>query len=260
MSFEKKNNHTISKNDVFAVAGKILSVMAALLAWQLLATHIHQKILLVTPVDVIKRLTTIHEVPDFMRLVWFSASHIMGGFFIGLALGIILAVVSYCFHWVEILLWPWMAMIKSVPVASFVVICLIWLKSDNLSVFISFLIVVPVIYKNVLMGLKNKDDKMEEAARVFKVSLLKKIRYVYVPAVAPFLISACEISAGMAWKAGVAAEIIGTPAGSVGHMIYLSKMYLDTDDLLAWTVIIVLLSVIFEKLVVAVAKCILESN
>ena len=57
---------------------------------------------------------------------------------------------------------------------------------------------------------------------------------------------------------GVAAEIIGMPKGSVGQMLYMSKIYLDTDDLLAWTVIIVVLSVIFEKLVVLALKAALK--
>ena len=87
---------------------------------------------------------------------------------------------------------------------------------------------------------------------------IRRIRYIIMPQLSPYLISAGRVTAGMAWKAGVAAEIIGMPKGSVGQMLYMSKIYLDTDDLLAWTVIIVVLSVIFEKLVVLTLKAALK--
>ena len=134
------------------------------------------------------------------------------------------------------------------PVASFVVICLIWLSAQNLSVFISFLIVLPVVYGNMLEGIKSEDKKMLEVGRVFGMPFLKRVLYIHMPQLKPFILSACMTSLGMSWKAGVAAEIIGTPDGSIGKQLYYAKIYLDTDDLLCWTVIIVIISVAFEKL------------
>ena len=141
-----------------------------------------------------------------------------------------------------------MITVKTVPVASFVVICLIWLSAQNLSVFISFLIVLPVVYGNVLEGIKSEDKKMLEVGRVFGMPFLKRVLYIHMPQLKPFILSACMTSLGMSWKAGVAAEIIGTPDGSIGKQLYYAKIYLDTDDLLCWTVIIVIISVAFEKL------------
>ena len=163
-------------------------------------------------------------------------------------LGITLAALAGRFRWVETLLWPFLVTIKTVPVASFVVICLIWLSAENLSVFISFLIVLPVVYGNVLEGLKSEDKLMLEVGTVFKMPPLRKVLYIHLPQLKPFLMSACATALGMAWKAGVAAEIIGTPDGSIGKQLFYSKIYLDTDDLLCWTVIIVIISVLFEKL------------
>jgi NitT/TauT family transport system permease protein len=224
------------------------AVLLALLIWQIAAMKIHQKILLVTPVAVLTRLLTIWQVQGFASSIWFTFYHIAGGFLLGSTLGILLAALAAKSPAVETLLWPWMVTIRSVPVASFVVICLIWLSARNLSVFISFLIVLPVIYQNVLTGLRAADQNMEEMAQVFRMPWYRKLRYITIPQLAPYLLSACSVTTGMAWKAGVAAEIIGTPDGSIGKMLYLSKIYLDTDDLLAWTVIIVIISVSSEKL------------
>ena len=89
---------------------------------------------------------------------------------------------------------------------------------------------------------------MLEVGTVFRMPLLRRLLYIHLPQLKPFIMSACATALGMAWKAGVAAEIIGTPDGSIGKQLFYSKIYLDTDDLLCWTVIIVIVSVLFEKL------------
>ena len=229
-------------------AGKLLAVIFALCLWQLAAMTIDSKILLVSPVEVAVRLTTIWQAEGFWTSIWFSFYHIAGGFFLALFLGIVLAALAGRFRRIETLLWPFLVTIKTVPVASFVVICLIWLSAEKLSVFISFLIVLPVVYGNVLEGIKSEDKLMLEVGTVFRMPLLRRLLYIHLPQLKPFIMSACATALGMAWKAGVAAEIIGTPDGSIGKQLFYSKIYLDTDDLLCWTVIIVIVSVLFEKL------------
>lgn len=228
--------------------GKTLAVLFALLLWQIAAMAVDQSILLVSPIDVALRLTTIWKVNGFASSIWFSFYHIVGGFLIALIAGVLLASLAGRFPWVETALWPFMITVKTVPVASFVVICLIWLSAQNLSVFISFLIVLPVVYGNVLQGIKSEDRKMLEVASVFRMPIARRVLYIHMPQLKPFILSACTTALGMSWKAGIAAEIIGTPDGSIGKQLYYAKIYLDTDDLLCWTVIIVAVSVLFEKL------------
>lgn len=227
---------------------KALAVIFALLVWQTAAVAVDQSILLVSPIDVALRMTTIWQLNGFASSIWFSFYHIAGGFLLALVSGILLAALSGRFKWVETALWPFMITVKTVPVASFVVICLIWLSAQNLSVFISFLIVLPVVYGNVLQGIKSEDKKMLEVAEAFRMPVLRRILYIHMPQLKPFILSACATALGMSWKAGIAAEIIGTPDGSIGKQLYYAKIYLDTDDLLCWTVIIVIVSVAFEKL------------
>ena len=240
------------------VLKKVGAALLALTFWEIAALLIHQRILLVTPVAVARRLCTIWRVEGFARAIWFSFYRIAGGFLLGLILGCLLAYLAAKHPVVETLLWPWMATIKSVPVASFVVICLIWLSARNLSVFISFLIVIPIIYQNVLEGLRAENREMQEVATVFQLPWRKRFRYIELPKLRPFLLSACRVTTGMAWKAGIAAEIIGVPNGSIGKMLYTAKIYLDTDDLLAWTVIIVVISVVAEKVFLAGLSRVLE--
>lgn len=242
----------MNKNKAFLA--KLGAVAAALVVWQAAAMLLNSNILLASPLDVAARLTTIWQDGEFFSTIWFSFSHIVCGFFAALVTGSVLAALAYRLKAAEYLLMPYMVTIKSVPVASFIVIALIWLSSKDLSIFISFLMTLPIIYTNLLQGLKSADVKMLEMTEVFRVPWLKRTRYVLLPQIKPFLLSACSVSLGLAWKAGIAAEVIGIPQGSIGEGLYQAKIYLETTDLFAWTVIIVLLSVGFEKLFLLLLK------
>ncbi len=233
---------------------KAAAVAAALLIWQAAAVWLDQKILLVTPVSAVGTLFSLIAEGRFWHIISFSFLRIAEGFLLGTSAGILLAFCSVKSHFFEVLLWPVMAVVKATPVASFIILCLIWLNSRSLSVFICFLMVLPVVYTNLLSGMKHLDVKMEEMARLYRFSAGKRLMAVYLPQLKPYLLSAFEISIGMAWKAGIAAEVIGTPDGSIGKMLYLAKIYLSTSEVFAWTIVIVTISVVFEKAAVRILK------
>ena len=211
-------------------------------------------LLLVTPLEVVKRLFTLVFENDFWRTLLFSFSRIVLGFALAFALGCLLGVLSGKWPLLETLLWPYVITIKTVPVASFIIISLIFFSARQLSTFISFLMVFPVIYSNVLEGIRSTDRELLEMGQVFRIPWGRRLLYIYLPHLKPFLFSACSVALGMSWKSGVAAEVIGVAAGSIGEKLYESKIYFMTEDLLAWTVVIVLISVLFEKLFLRLMK------
>lgn len=223
-----------------------LSILLALGLWQLAAMVIGQAILLPSPLSVVRRLCTLWQTPGFFGVVLFTFQRIVAGFCLALALGLILGSLAGRHSLLRLLLAPFVVTIKSVPVASFIVICLIWLSAGQLSAFISFLMVLPIIYSNVVQGIKSVDPALVEVSSVFSMPWHRRLLYLWLPQLRPFLLSACSIGLGLAWKAGIAAEIIGTPAGSIGRMFYDAKLYLNTTDLFAWTVIVVAASALFE--------------
>lgn len=233
---------------------KLASVMFALAVWQVCAMIIGERLFLVTPITVVKRLFSLLTEADFLSIISFSFLRIVLGFFLGLIIGIFMASLAGRFSILKTMFWPYMVTIKSVPVASFIILCLIWLTSSTLSIFISFLMVLPVIYTSILQGIESTDEKLLEMTRVFRVSWIKKLKYVYLPQIKPYLISACSVALGLAWKSGIAAEVIGITFGSIGEKLYESKIYYSTADLFAWTVIIVLLSIGFEKIVLSLIR------
>lgn len=235
-------------------SAKIISVLLAVALWQLAAVLVGSDMLLASPLKVISRLAVIWMEPGFLSTVLFSFSHIAFGFLLAFICGVILGIAAGRFQVVATLLWPYVITIKAVPVASFIILCLIWLDFNQLTVLIAFLIAFPVIYSNVLQGFLSTDVRMKELCAVYRVPWMRKLIYVYLPAIKPYLISATRIGAGMAWKAGVAAEVIGIVGGSIGELLYQSKIYFQNADLLSWTLIIILLSAATEKLAVMLLK------
>ena len=227
---------------------RLWPVAAWLVIWHGLSVYIGQEIFLVSPVSVVVRLSQLALEAGFWQSISFSFLRICAGFLLATVTGALLAALAARFRWVEEFLAPVILFLKATPVASFIILVLIWVSSRNLSVLISFIIVLPVIYTNVLSGIKSADANLLEMAEVFEVPAYRRIIFIYVSQVMPFFRSACLVGLGLCWKAGIAAEVIGIPKGSIGEKLYMAKVYLATPDLLAWTLTIIIVSIAFEKL------------
>ena len=238
---------------------KLFASLLALLVWELAAALMGNRLLLVGPVQVAGRVWALAQTLEFWQAIAFTFSRITLGFLLAFCLALLLAVIAARFPLAEILIQPYMAAVKTVPVASFIVIALLWLSGRRLSIFISFLMVLPVLYSNFLQGIRGADGKLLEMARVFRMSLWNRIRCIYLPALEPHCLSGCRSALGLCWKAGVAAEVIGVCGGSVGGMLYDAKVYLEISDLFAWTLVIVVLSVGFEWLFTRLLEELLKS-
>ena len=227
---------------------RLWSVAVWLLIWHGLSVYIGHHILLVSPVSVVVRLSQLALESGFWKSILFSFQRITAGFLLATISGVVFAALAARFRRVEEFLAPVILFAKATPVASFIILALIWVSSRNLSVVISFLMVLPIIYTNVLNGIRSVDPKLLEMADAFKIPTHRRIMYIYVSQVLPFFQAACLVGLGLCWKAGIAAEVIGIPNGSIGEKLYMAKIYFTTPDLFAWTLTIIIISVLFEKL------------
>lgn len=216
--------------------------------WQVAALAIDNPILFVSPLDVGKSFFSLIPSPGFWISIGRSFGKISLGFLAAFFCGIAAGAMAYRFFLFRDLAEPVILLIKSIPVASFVILALIWIGSGNLAVFISFLVVFPILYENTITGLENTDQKLLEMAQVFAFSPWGKLRLIYLPAMLPYIIAGCRIGLGMSWKSGIAAEVIGVPSHTIGENLYMAKIYLSTGDLFAWTIVIILVSTCFEKI------------
>ena len=198
---------------------KILAILFWLVLWQLASFWIGQELLLVPPGRVAWTLLQLVREADFWATVSYSLLRIVGGFLLAIVAGIVLAVFSAASSLARALLSPFFGVVKSVPVASFIILVLIWAGSGSLSVVISFLMVLPFIYTNVLDGILHTDPKLLEMAGVFRISMIRRARAIYMPQTMPYFRAACKVGLGMCWKSGIAAEVIGLPTGSIGERL-----------------------------------------
>lgn len=220
-----------------------------LMLWWGLSLWVNSDILVVSPRKALAGLWEILAEGTAFIAAGGTLLRIALGFFAGATAAVLLATVSAACRPMEELLAPMISLLTVVPVASFAVLLLIWWGSSFLAVAISFLIVFPLVYTAVLQGIRSMDQRMMEMAKVFRMPLWNRFFYLYRPSVRPFLVSSLKVALGMSWKSGVAAELIGVPAHSLGEQLYLSKVYLDTAGVFAWTAVVVLLSYLFEKAV-----------
>lgn len=233
------------------------AIAAWLALWQIAAMALASPILLPSPIAVALRLVELLPEPAFWGRVAFSLARIAGGFALGAIFGVLGALASARWRAIKDLLAPFMVLAKSVPVASITVLALIWLRASNLAVLVVLLVVLPLVYENTLQGLCSTSRQLDEAAELLRILDLRRLRFLVMPQLFPYLRAALVTALGMGWKAGVAAEVIGIPAGSLGEALYDAKIYFDTAGLFAVTLATVGASAVTTWLV-QVALTVLE--
>lgn len=219
-------------------------------AWVIAAKIIDKPILFPSPLDVVKRLGELIVTLGFWQTALISIARIVYGIALAMVLGIALALISSLSRIISAVLDPLVIAIKSTPVASFIVLLLIWLDRDIISVVITVMIAMPVIYTNIKAGLSKVDEGHLRLAKIYDFSPWKRARRIYIPTAMPFFISACRLTIGLSWKAGIAAEVLARPAKAIGTELYDAKMYLEMTDLMAWTLVVIILSIILEAAIV----------
>lgn len=222
--------------------------------WQLLSMWIDIELLLVSPIDTMVRLVQLAQESFFWLSIATSLERIMSGFLLALAVASVLAFLAAKIPLVHEFMAPLFNVIKSIPVASFIILALVWVKSGYLSTFCSFIMVLPIIYTSLHQGLVSVSKELLEVGEVYRLSRWNIIKKIYVPSIIPYLISSCSVGLGLAWKSGVAAEVIGLLNATIGIQLYSAKVSLEMADLFAWTLIIVLLSFLLEKVFILLIK------
>lgn len=214
--------------------------------WQAASMLDGSGVLLCGPLDALLALCRLVCAQAFWSSICFSTLRIVAGVVGGYLIAAVLAAASWHARAVRALLQPALLAIKSTPVACVVVILLIWTGAANVSVITVLLLVVPAIYFALCTGLDNMDAGRRELFEVFGMRGQRRFFALIWPAVLPYLEAASSTVLGMSWKAGIAAELIGVPTGSIGERIYQAKLLLETPDLFAWTFCVICLSWLFE--------------
>ena len=227
--------------------GKIAAAIGFwIFVWYLISKAVGIELILPSPYSVFLALVDLVKTSIFWTSTALSFLRVLGGIMISLVIGCGLAYLMSHSKIINTLFSPILAIIKATPVASFIIIAWLWINTSVLPVFISSLIVIPIITANVSEGISSIDKDLYEVASLYRFSPFKKLFKLYIPSIAPFFIAACRSSLGMAWKASVAAELIVISKNSIGREMFYAKQGLETATVFAWTVVVIILSIVFE--------------
>lgn len=225
-----------------------------ILVWQLVYILVDKDIIVPSPLATASRVWELLFTPSFWSITGSSVVRILTGYLSGVLIGVLLAVLTSVSGVLNALLKPVISIARATPVASLTIIIIVWVTNQQVPLFIVGLMVFPIIWGNTFEGIKNTDKKLLEMARSFSVGRLSAFLHIYVPSVYPYFIAGASSSLGLAWKSGIAAEILGSTQGSVGQQLNDAKVYLDSEGKFAWTVVVIILSIIFERIIVSLLK------
>lgn len=222
--------------------------------WFVAAAAVGKELLIPSPVVVVSRLGKLIFEKEFWFKTLISLLRVLGGFAAGCLTGVILAITASISGVAQSIISPFIRIIRATPVTSFIMLIMLWIGYSFVPVFIAALLVTPIVFSNLCEGIHETDRQLLEVAKVYKFGKLKTVKTVYIPSVKPYFISAAVTSLGLAWKAGIAAEVLCLPSDAIGREIYYSKLYLETPDLFAWTVVVIIFSILFEKIFEKIVK------
>jgi len=234
--------NSTTKNRLLTIA----SILALLAVWKLLAIFWNQELILPSPEATLLKLWLGFNHHNFWPSVGATLARGLLGFMISCILGVLLGFAAGFSQPVFWLLHPWVVVIRTTPVMSVVILAIIWFQTDIVPVFVTFLMIFPLIYSNVVAGIRNVDRLLLEMAKMYQVKPWRTIFELYFPSILPFMLAGASTAMGMTWKVIIAAEILSQPVQAIGTNLMIAKIDLETAEVLAWTSVAIIISFIFE--------------
>lgn len=226
----------------------LIAAVFLLGSWTVLALAVNNSLLLPNPVETFQALCELAGGEEFWQSIGLSFLRVILGFTIGCIAGILLGVAGHFVDVLDCIIRPVMSLLKSVPVASFIMLVILLFRRDVLPIFVCIVMVTPVVWSGVSLGLETLPEQYLELAYAYKLSASKKITKLYIPWTLPYLAESGVTALGFAWKSAIAAEVLCQPSLAIGTGIYEAKIYLEPANLFAWTAVVILFSLILEKL------------
>lgn len=205
--------------------------------------------MLPSPIDTIRALASLAVTSSFYIDVLSTILRCGISIVIAFALGCLVAYASYLRQWIRSFFSLPVAFFKAVPVMAIIIYLILLASSELVPIIVAFLMCFPIVYTNVLAGLDNMDLSLLEMGSVFNLSQRKTMRFITIPSIMPQIKASLSLIAGLSWKAVVTAEVLSIPKFSLGYKMMDAKYYLETPNLFAYILVIVCLSVVFERLI-----------
>jgi len=225
----------------------LASVICMLVVWKILSLHLRSDFVLPSPEKTLVTTLTLFGNSGFLATVGTTILRGLTGFIISGILGIATGIITGINPNINAFLQPILVTIRSIPVISIILLALIWFHPGAVPVFIGMLTMFPFITTNVSDGIRSIDSELVVMATFYKISRKRIIRELYIPAIMPFIVSGASSALGIGWRAIIIGEVLSQPEYGIGTMMQNAQTFLNVDAVIAWTIIAVLISFIFEK-------------
>jgi NitT/TauT family transport system permease protein len=247
---------SITKNKVIT----IISIITLLIVWKIVSVLVVSNMLVPSPEETFKALIMLFGSIDFTKHVFFTVFRGVLGFCIALLLAFPLGLWAGVFSGAKAFFQPIIVVMRSTPVVAFILLALIWFSPNNLPVFIAFLTMFPLLYTNIAEGIINVDVNLLEMAKIYNITGKKKIKSIYIPSILPYFFSGATSALGFGWRAIVIGEVLCQPRYGIGTQMHDAQMYLLVSKVIAWTVVAIVISYFFEKIIQVIQKRLVINN
>ena len=233
---------------------RFLAILFWIGLWQLGALAAANPLILPSPVDTVLTLAGLLGQRAFYQSLFITLARVFGGIVVSVILGLVLGAVSGLNRTVYTFIFPFVTVVRTLPVVSISILLNLWLKSTLVPLAVTFLVCFPMVWTNVVEGIATTDPKLLEMASLYQVSFGKQFRHIYLPTLRPYITAGLISVIGMGWRSTVTSEVLANALPSVGMSLYYAKLYLETENLFAWTLMVIICSYAIEKLTVKVLK------
>lgn len=242
------------------IRNKIFSAVFWVVIWEIIALIINRELYLPSPYSAFLALINLIKTKTFWIIIVMSIFRVIAGFLVATVIGIITGIACGLNQFLYDLFYPLVTAIKSTPVMSFIIIALIWFSSGNVPIFICFLMCYPIFWISIVEGMRQVNKKYLQMANLYNVKKRYIISQIYIPTIEPYLTAGMLSALGLGWKVVVAAEVLSHPKYAIGSYLHNAKIYLESDQLFAWTIVVVFLSMLFETILGKLIRYIKANN
>lgn len=225
----------------------ILSVVFLLACWQGIAMYIGKPALFPTIPVLIKTLGELLASGRFYLAVGTTIGRGVAGMLLSLGAAVLLSGLFTRFDWLRELFRPLLTVMRSVPVVSFILLALIFLHTESIPLLIGFLTMFPLLTENLTKGLGSLRPGLSQVGRQFRIDRWNRGTLILYPQIKPFLYSGLASAVGFGWRAVIMGEVLALCAHGIGSEMKRAQSFLAVPELIAWTVVAVLISYLSDR-------------
>lgn len=226
---------------------KFLSMFFFFIIWEGVALYIDNSLLFPRVSEIFLSLKNLVASGDFTLILWDTLSRFFISIVFSLILAIIFSVASYRYEVISFLLFPFIIFLRAVPTIAIIIVVLIWSSVERVPIVVGMLILFPILYESILGGIKNVDKNLLKMSKVFKVPTKRVVRDIYIPSIYYSISSNIPSYIGLTFKVIIAGEVLSQESLSIGGEIFINKIYLESSNIFAWIIVVIVLNYLLEK-------------